>query len=411
MGKVVIIGGGPAGMLAAIGVAENGHEAHIYEKNEKLGKKLFITGKGRCNLTNASDMETILQNIVTNRKFMYSALYTYTNEQIVGLIESYGVPTKVERGNRVFPVSDKSSDVIKALSLALDANGVQVHLKSKVKDLIVQAGEAKGIVLDNGNCVYADAVIVASGGLSYPSTGSDGDGFAFARKQGIEVTQMRPALVPLTIKEDICKDLMGLSLKNVCVTILDGKKQLYQNFGEMIFTHFGVSGPLILSASSIVAKKVREKELTMYLDLKPALDEEQLDKRLLREFEQFANKQFKNSLDSLLPKKLIPVIIELSGIHPEQKVNEITRGQRENLRRVLKQFPLTVTGTRGYHEAIITQGGISVKEINAGTMESKKVKSLFFAGEVLDVDAMTGGYNLQIAWSTGYLAGIHAGNI
>ncbi len=408
MSKVVIIGGGAAGMAAAIAAAGCGHQVHLYEKNEKLGKKVYITGKGRCNVTNACDTDTLLQSVVTNPRFLYSSFYGFTNQDIMNLLERNGCPLKIERGNRVFPVSDKSSDVISALSRQMKELGVHVYLHKEVKELLVSEGRCFGVVLsDREKHIQADAIIVATGGLSYPSTGSTGDGYRFARDCGHRVTELSPALVPFSVKEDVVQDLQGLSLKNIEAVIWDGKKEVYREFGEMLFTHFGVSGPVILSASSFAAKRIRKKHLTLSIDLKPALSREQLDARILRDFEEAVNRQFKNALSHLYPSKLIPVMIEKSKISPEKKVNEITRQERLNLVEATKNFTLTLTALRGYEEAIITQGGIDLKEINPSTMESRKTKGLYFAGEVLDLDAITGGYNLQISWSTGWAAGSH----
>ena len=396
-------------MMAAISAAESGKSVELFEKNEKLGKKLFITGKGRCNITNAADLEDFFPAVTSNPKFLYSAFYSFTNEQVIALFERLGVRTKVERGGRVFPVSDHSSDVIQALREEMDRLGVNVHLRAEVKNLIIDERAAKGVTLSDGRKVYGDAVIVATGGISYPSTGSTGDGYRFAGKCGHKVTELSPSLVPMEVKEWYAGELMGLSLRNIEIRITDGKKKMYQEFGEMLFTHYGVTGPVILSASSIVGNRLKDKELTLHIDLKPALTEEQLDKRVLREFEANHNRQFKNAVDSLFPAKLRPVMVELSGIPEEKKVHEITKEERLRFVRLIKDFTMTLTGLRGYNEAIITKGGVSVKEIDPGTMESKLVKGLYFAGEVLDLDAVTGGYNLQIAWSTGYLAGMNAG--
>ena len=410
MSNVIIVGGGAAGMMAAIFAARNGQNVTLLEKNEKLGKKIFITGKGRCNITNASEIEDLFSAVISNPKFLYSGFSSFTNDQVIHFFEELGVATKIERGNRVFPVSDHSSDVIAALAREMQRLKVKVQLHCEVKELLINnEKEIKGVRLANGKKMTADAVVVATGGISYPSTGSTGDGYRFARNCGHKVTELFPSLVPMEVKEWYAKELQGLSLKNIEIHITDGKKKLYDEFGEMLFTHYGVTGPVILSASSIVGKTLEKKELVLHIDLKPALTEEQLDKRLLREFEANHNKQFKNAIDSLLPAKLRPVIIELSGIEEEKKVHEITKEERLNLLRLIKDFHMTLTGLRGYNEAIITKGGISVKEIDPGTMESKLIKNLYFAGEVLDLDAVTGGYNLQIAWSTGYLAGISAG--
>lgn len=410
MSNVIVVGGGAAGMMAAIFAARNGQNVTLLEKNEKLGKKIFITGKGRCNITNASEIEDLFSAVISNPKFLYSGFYSFTNDQVIHFFEELGVATKIERGNRVFPVSDHSSDVIAALTREMQHLKVKVQLHCEVKELLINnEREIKGVRLANGKKMTADAVVVATGGISYPSTGSTGDGYRFARNCGHKVTELFPSLVPMEVKEWYAKEQQGLSLKNIEIHITDGKKKLYDEFGEMLFTHYGVTGPVILSASSIVGKTLEKKELVLHIDLKPALTEEQLDKRLLREFEANHNKQFKNAIDSLLPAKLRPVIIELSGIEEEKKVHEITKEERLNLLRLIKDFHMTLTGLRGYNEAIITKGGISVKEIDPGTMESKLIKNLYFAGEVLDLDAVTGGYNLQIAWSTGYLAGISAG--
>lgn len=404
MSKVLVIGGGAAGMMAAITAAANGGEVLLLEKNEKLGKKLFITGKGRCNITNAADTEDLFSAIVSNPKFLYSSFYSFTNSQVIDFFEGLGVKTKIERGGRVFPASDHSSDVIRALEREMEQLGVEIYLQAEVKELILKEHVIKGVVLTSGKKLYADTVIVATGGISYPSTGSTGDGYRFAKACGHQVTEILPSLVPMEVKEWYAKELMGLSLRNIEICVTDGKKKLYQEFGEMLFTHYGVTGPVILSASSIVGKKLKEKELTLHIDLKPALSEEQLDKRVLREFETNHNRQFKNAVDSLFPSKLRPVIVELSGIPEEKKVHEITKEERLHFVRLIKDFSMTLTGLRGYKEAIITKGGVSVKEIDPSTMESKLVKGLFFAGEVLDLDAVTGGFNLQIAWSTAYLA-------
>lgn len=406
MSKTLVIGGGAAGMFAAIATAGNGHEVHVYEKNEKLGKKLFITGKGRCNITNACDMETLFDAVVTNSKFLYSSFYGYTNQNVIDFFEQIGVKTKVERGERVFPQSDHSSDVIRALEAEMRRRGVQIHLYTEVRRVVSDEGRFSFIELADGSQIKGDACIVATGGLSYQTTGSTGDGHRFAQENGHSVTPCMPALVPMTAKEDWVPRLQGLSLRNVSAVIYDGKKRLYEEFGEMLFTHYGVSGPLMLSASSIVGKKLREKELKLVIDLKPALSMEQLEKRVLRDFEENQNRQFKNAVGKLFPAKLIPVMIELSGIDEDKKVNIISREERQRFVSLIKNLPVTLTGLRGYNEAIITKGGVKVKEIDPGTMESKLVKGLYFAGEVLDLDAVTGGFNLQIAWSTGYAAGM-----
>ena len=410
MSHVIVVGGGAAGMFAAIAAAKNGHQVTLYEKNEKLGKKIFITGKGRCNITNAADMEELFDAVVTNSKFLYSSFYGYTNQNVIDFFEDAGVPVKIERGNRVFPTSDHSSDVIRALEREMKKAGVKVCLNTEVKSVEAENGKFDRVVLKDTTTQTADACIVATGGLSYRSTGSTGDGFRFAENVGHKVTQCFPSLVPMETKEPWICELQGLSLRNVEAKILDGKKELYKDFGEMLFTHFGVSGPLIISASSYVGKKFmdkkgQKKELTLEIDLKPALTEEQLDQRVLRDFEENHNRQFKNAITKLFPTKLIPVMLELGGIDPEKKVNSIEKEERKQFVHLMKHFRMTLTGLRDYPEAIITKGGVNVKEIDPGTMESKLVKGLYFAGEVLDLDALTGGFNLQIAWSTGYAAG------
>lgn len=412
--SVLVIGGGAAGMMAAVCAADAGAAVTLLEKNEKTGKKLYITGKGRCNLTNACGTEEFFDHIISNGKFMYSAFYQMDNQSVMDFFEQAGLKLKKERGERIFPVSDHSSDVIAALNRQMEKKGVRVLLQAKVQELLVSDSEdgqvrVTGVKLSSGTEILADAVIVATGGKSYEATGSTGDGYRFAMEAGHKVKEPCPALVPFHVKEEWCGRLQGLSLKNVSVVLQKDKKKIYEGFGEMLFTHFGVSGPLILSASSYYAKKCGAASASLMIDLKPALSKEQLDKRLLRDFEENKNKQYKNALDGLLPAKMIPVIVELSQIMPEKKVHEITRQERGKLADLLKGLCLTVTGTRGFSEAIITQGGVEVKAINPSTMESKLVKSLYFAGEVLDVDAVTGGFNLQIAWSTGALAGISAG--
>lgn len=433
MSRVIVIGGGAAGMMAAVAAAESGGSVCLIEKNEKLGKKLFITGKGRCNVTNACDMETLFANVCTNSKFLYSAFYGYDNRAVMAFLEREGCPLKTERGDRVFPVSDHSSDVIGAFQRALKRLGVKVLLNTRVRNLVLaeESGEEKaartrrviGVELADGRKLLADNCIVCTGGLSYPSTGSTGDGYRFAEGTGHNLTQRCPSLVPFNIQEEWCRQLMGLTLKNVSVRLCRGgmeeghSREVYEGFGEMLFTHFGVSGPLILSASSFLGQKGKksgkktdaEDGTRLYIDLKPALDAEQLDRRLLRDFDENRNRQFKNALGGLFPVKLIPIMRDLSGIHPDKKVNEITREERRAFGELIKNLPLTVTGLRGFEEAVITKGGVSVKDINPSTMESKKVKGLYFAGEVLDLDALTGGFNLQIAWSTGHLAGESSG--
>lgn len=406
MSRVIVIGGGPAGMFASYFAAKSGHQVFLLEKNEKLGKKLYITGKGRCNITNAADMEELFEAVVSNRKFLYSAFYSFDNQSVMDFFHEYGLETKIERGNRVFPVSDHSSDVIKTLEKALKEVGVSILLNTKVKELLICEKAVQGVALCDETKIMADNVVVATGGFSYQSTGSDGDGYRFAENSGHRLIPRTPSLVPFNIKENWVKELQGLSLKNVAIEITEGKKTVYSDFGEMLFTHFGVSGPMILSASASIKPELFQKELVLHLDLKPALDMEQLDKRLLRDFEENKNRQYKNSLNKLLPATLIPVFLENSGVDPEKRVNEITKEERLSIMSTLKNMTMTIEGLRGFNEAIITKGGISVKDINPSTMESKLISKLYFCGEVLDLDAYTGGFNLQIAWSTGYLAGI-----
>ena len=409
MSKVLIIGGGAAGMMAGVFAARNHHEVHILEKNEKLGKKVFITGKGRCNVTNACDTEELFPAMMSNPKFLYSSFYSFTPQDVMEFFEEAGVPLKVERGNRVFPQSDHSSDIIRALERELKKAGAKIHLHTAVKEIVKESetDSVTGVILTDGTFMEGDAVIVATGGFSYQSTGSTGDGYRFARELGLKVTDIAPSLVPLKTKEDYIPKLQGLSLKNTGLTIKNGKKVLYEDFGEMMFTHFGVTGPMILSASAHIGAKLAKApngELSAYLDLKPALTREQLDARILREFEAGPNKQFKNVIGVLFPSSLTPVMLELGGIPEEKKIHDISREERQHFIDIIKAFPFTITGMGEFKEAIITRGGVSVKEINPGTMESKKISGLYFAGEVLDLDAVTGGYNLQIAWSTAYLA-------
>ncbi len=406
MSKVIVIGGGAAGMMAAVQAAAKGHKVLLLEKNEKLGKKLYITGKGRCNLTNACDTEDLFQYVMRGRKFLYSAFYSFTNTQVIEFFESHGLSTKTERGGRVFPESDHSSDVIRTLQQALQKAGVNVCLHTQVQEILTEEGRGvTGVRLSHGAVWEADGVIVATGGCSYVSTGSTGDGYRFATEMGHKVTELRPALVPFEAAEPWVKELQGLSLRNVTVRIKKEQKILYEEFGEMLFTHYGVSGPLFLSASSVVNDAMDGMPLSVEIDLKPALTFEQLDKRILRDFEENKNRQFKNGVQKLFPGKLFPVIVSLSNIHPEKKINEITKEERQGFTKLIKSFPLTLTGFRDFNEAIITRGGVAIKEINPSTLESKLVQGLYFAGEVLDLDALTGGFNLQIAWSTGYLAG------
>lgn len=410
MKKIIVVGGGAAGMMAAIAASDAGAKVTLFEKNEKLGKKIYITGKGRCNVTNDCDPEDFFGNVISNPKFMYSAYYGYDNNRVMELINEMGCPLKTERGNRVFPVSDHSSDIINALSKKMKQNGVKVLLNSAVKNVVVKDGECKGVITSRNESLEADAVIVATGGLSYPTTGSTGDGISWAKSNGHNVVECAPALVPFNIKEEWVKELQGLSLKNATLKLICDGKTVYEGFGEMLFTHFGVSGPLVLSASSyyssyIAKKPEAAKASKIILDLKSALDQEQLDKRILRDFEKYNNKMFKNSLGDMLPSKMIPVVIRLSGINPDKPVNLITKEERNGLVMLLKSMELNIASLRGFSEAIITRGGVSVKDINPSSMESKKIQNLYFAGEMIDVDALTGGFNLQVAWSSGHLAG------
>ncbi len=405
MKKISIIGGGPAGIMAAAAAAKRGNKVIIFEKNEDLGRKLLITGKGRCNITNSAPIDEFIKNVPVNGSFLYSAFYGFTNDDLIRLLSELGLETKVERGGRVFPSSDKSRDVLSALKRLLKKYGVGVVCAEVEK--ITSDDDGKVVRLKDGRAVRCDSVIIATGGASYPRTGSTGDGYRFARALGHTVVAPKPSLVPIELRGSLAGRLMGLSLKNVSVEISRGGKEIYTDFGEMIFTHYGASGPVILSASS----HIRQPEKGGYklkIDLKPALDEKTLDRRILRDFESLKNKDLINSLDALLPKKLIPVIVELSGIEPHRKINEITKAQRTELVRVIKNLEFEIKGFRPIDEAIVTSGGVSVREINPSTMESKLVSGIFFAGEVIDVDAYTGGFNLQIAFSTGYAAGKNA---
>ena len=379
----------------------------LLEQNEKLGKKLFITGKGRCNVTNDCDVTELFDSVVSNKKFLYSAFYSFSNQDVKDFFEEQGLRLKVERGSRVFPASDKSSDVIKALGNALKKLEVKIRLRTRVDKVLTENDIVCGVRLSDGECLNADKVILATGGVSYKSTGSDGSGFVMAEKLGHQVTKLRPGLVGMCTKEAWVRDMQGLTLKNVAVSIgkKQGKKPLYEDFGELLFTHYGVSGPMILSASSRLGDELEKEDLYIKIDLKPALSKEQLDSRILRDFEERKNADLSNAMVHLLPKSMIPVMLHVCGLDPAKKVNEVTRGEREQLVKGMKEFPLTINGLRDIQEAIITRGGVTVKEVDPSTMESKIVKNLYLAGEMLDLDALTGGYNLQIAWSTGYLAG------
>ena len=407
MSKILIIGAGAAGSMAAIFAAKSGNEVIVFEKNAKTGKKIYITGKGRCNITNAVGNDELIKNTIRNPKFMYSAFSVFTSEDVIRFFEEMGCPVKIERGNRAFPVSDHSSDVIKALDMAMEKAGVRVRYNTPVEGLITNEDgtEIVGIRLRDGKTVKGDRVIVATGGLSYKSTGSTGDGYEFAKQVGHTIKDLRPSLVALVAKEKYIRDLQGLSLKNVRVSVKNGKKLLFDELGEMLFTRDGVSGPLILSASSIAGDLFYTEGGVLNIDLKPALSVDELDARLLRDFTEFKGKALKNALDKLLPKSLIPVFLERTRIDIEKKAGDLTKSERSVIIDLLKHFTLQITGLKGYEEAVITKGGVSVKEINPKTMESKLVKGLYFVGEVLDVDALTGGFNLQIAWSTGVVAG------
>ena len=405
--KIVIIGGGPAGMMAATTAAKAGADVVLLEKNEKTGKKLFITGKGRCNVTNACDTENLFANVMEHSKFLYSAVYGYDNQAVMQFFEDAGCHLKTERGQRVFPESDHSSDILRALDREMQKAGVKVRLNSEVEEVLIdnEKKQILGVRLHNREKIMADRLIIATGGISYVLTGSTGDGYRFAREAGHSVTKLSPALGPFNIEEDWCKQLQGLSLRNVEATIEVEGRNIYSDFGEMLFTHYGVSGPLMLSGSSYYVHKAGNRPAKLYIDLKPALTQEQLDKRILREFDANRNKQFKNAIATLFPAKMQNIMPMLAQIDPEKKVNEITKEERERFLHTIKHLELTITGVRDYNEAIITKGGVKLSEINPSTMESKIIKGLYFAGEVLDLDALTGGYNLQIAWSTGHLAG------
>lgn len=415
MPKVIVIGGGPAGMMSAITSAENGNEVLIIEKMPSFGRKLLITGKGRCNITSSLYMSEFIKNTPGNGKFLYSAFQNYTNTDIMKFLKKQGLEVKEERGNRVFPITDKSIDVLNCFTKRIKELNIQYKLNTTVEKILVQNNEVTA-VRTNREMIKANKVILATGGKSYPLTGSTGDGYRIAKALGHTIMPIKPSLVPLEVYEkEECKKLQGLSLRNVGIKIMDTdkKKPVYEDFGEMIFTHFGISGPTILSGSAHLAKYkdidylLRSKYVTVSIDLKPALTEEQLDDRILRDFKEFKNKQFKHSLDKLLPQKMIPLIIELSKIDGEKRVNEITKEERKILIQLLKNFTITIKDFRTVEEAIITCGGVSTKEINPKTMESKLIKGLYFAGEIIDVDAYTGGFNLQIAYSTGYTAGIN----
>lgn len=405
---IIIVGGGPAGMMAAITAAENGAVVCLLEPNERLGKKLNITGKGRCNLTNRCDLETFLQNIPCNARFLYSAYSSFDSEAVMAFFEDLGVPLKTERGNRVFPVSDRAFDISGALEKRMRRLGVHV-VRDRAEALLIRAGVLSGVQTAGGDR-EAPRVIVASGGVSYPLTGSTGDGYRLAEQAGHRIVEPRGSLVPLCAAGTLCAAAQGLSLRNAALRVYENGKKIYQDFGEMLFTHFGVSGPMILSASAHM-RHFEKKTYRLEIDLKPALDEPALDKRLVSDFGKHPNSDFANALDELLPRKLIDPFVELTGIDPHEKVHDLTREQRRRVLELLKAIPLEITGPRPVAEAIVTSGGVAVKEVNPSTMESKRLPGLFFAGEVLDVDAYTGGFNLQIAWCTGRLAGQSAARL
>lgn len=405
MSKIIVIGGGPAGMMCAGTAASMGKQVTLIEQNEKLGKKLFITGKGRCNFTNDCETEELLDNVVTNKRFLYSAFYTFTNRDTIRFFNEWGVKEKVERGGRVFPASDRSSDVIKAMERFMLKNQVEILLNTKVAGIVHENGQVAGVKLESGQVLPADKVVVASGGVTYAQTGSTGDGFRWASALGHKVRPATGALVPLVSPDSFVKELQGLSLKNVNVSLYEGKRKRMDGFGEMIFTHFGVSGPVILTFSCYMKEN---KAYRISIDFKPALDRDKLDKRIQRDFEKNSNRLFKNSLSELLPQKLIPVIIQRSGIDGEKKVHQISKEERLGLVDLLKDFTVSISGKADINLGVVTSGGVDPKEIDPSTMESKLVKGLYFAGELIDVDALTGGFNLQIAFSTGYVAGKNA---
>lgn len=413
--KVVVIGGGPAGMVSAISAARNKNEVVLLEKNNSLGRKLLITGKGRCNITSSLDMNDFISNIPGNGRFLFSVFQSFTNNDIIELLRKNGVEVKEERGNRIFPLSDKAEDVLNALIREMKRNNVKIKTNSKVTKILVKESKVAGVELENGESLVADKVILATGGKSYPVTGSNGEGYILASALGHTIKPVRGSLVPLETERELVSKLQGLSLRNVKITIKDiqSNKIIYNDFGEMLFTHFGVSGPTILSSSAHllryknVDELLKNRKIKLFIDLKPALTYEQLDLRIRRDFEQEKNKCFKNSLDKLLPQKIIPVIIKLSNIDSNKKVNEVTKEERMKIVELLKNFQITITDFRPVEEAIVTAGGVNIKEINPKTMESKIIEGLYFAGEIIDVDAYTGGFNLQIAYSTGYQAGMN----
>lgn len=414
--KVIVVGGGPAGIMAAISAAKENNDVILIEKNNSLGKKLLITGKGRCNITSSIEIDEFIKNIPGNGRFLYSAFQNFTNRDIIELIEKNGIKVKEERGNRIFPVTDKAEDVLNCLIKEMKKyKNIEIRTGKKVDSILTENDEVIGIKIQSGEKIYGNKVVLATGGKSYSVTGSDGDGYKMAKALGHTIEKIRGSLVPLTGDQKLCQSMQGLSLRNVKITIkdLEKNKKIYDDFGELLFTHFGVSGPTILSSSAHllrykdIDKLLRENKIKLYIDLKPALSNEELDLRIRRDFEEFKNKEFKNSLEKLLPKKMIPAILDLSGIDVNKKVNSITKEERQKLVELLKNFEINIDGFRPVEEAIITAGGISIKEINPKTMESKIVRGLYFAGEIIDVDAYTGGFNLQIAYSTGYTAGLN----
>ncbi len=414
--KVIVIGGGPAGMMAAITASENGNDVTLVEKMNSLGRKILITGKGRCNITSSLNIEEFIKNTPGNGRFLYSCYQQYTNKDIIEFLRKQGLEVKEERGNRIFPVTDKSQDVLKCFTKKLKENRVKILYNMQVQKILVDEQKEKAIgILANNEEMYADKIILATGGKSYPLTGSTGDGYKMVEELGHSVTKIKPSLVPLEIyQKSLCQDLQGLSLRNIEMKILDKSKNktIYEDFGEMLFTHFGVSGPTILSSSAHLVRyknideKLKNREIVLKIDFKPALSTKKLDDRILRDFTEFKNKQFKNSLEKLLPHKLINPIIKLSKIDPDKKVNEITKEERTRLVEILKNFTIEIKGFRPIDEAIVTSGGIKISEINPKTMESKLIRNLYFAGEIIDVDSYTGGFNLQIAYSTGFVAGL-----
>ncbi len=410
---IIIIGGGAAGMMAAISASTENKKVILLEHNEKLGKKIFITGKGRCNITNACAPDEFLNNVVTNKRFMYGSFSRFNNEDMMRYLEKQGLKIKTERGQRVFPVSDRSSDVIGVLKRACEKAGVQIRYHAHVKRINVREPEHifESVELSDHTVIEGDSLIIATGGVSYQSTGSDGSGYQLAKSIGHTIVKPEPSLVPFEMREPWCRDLMGLTLKNIAIKVKDGKKVVYEGFGEFLFTHFGVSGPLVLTASTRLGKyqkSLQEGKLILQLDLKPALTPEQLDKRLLREFDMYRNKNVSNVIDTLVPKKMSSIILQLCDIPEDKKVRDLSKKDRNKMIEVLKNITLHISGIRGFQEAIITRGGVKTKEVDPKTMESKLVGGVYFAGEILDVDAVTGGFNLQIAWSTGYCAGKNA---